>query len=226
MGLTIAVGFVVDDAIVMLENIFRHIEEGMLPLDAAIKGASEIGFTIISISFSLIAVFIPLLLMGGIVGRLFREFAIAVSMTIVVSALVSLTLTPMMASRFLAREAHQRGASTIRRAGLHRDVAILRADPGHRVALPLRHADGVHRHGGTDHRAVRRDPEGLFPDQDTGNPDRHHRCRAGHLVHRDVRFAAEGQPDCAGDPAVASVVAAVGAASPGRPPTTAACISR
>ena len=86
MGLTIAVGFVVDDAIVMLENIFRHIEEGMKPLDAAIKGAGEIGFTIVSISFSLIAVFIPLLLMGGIVGRLFREFAICVSMTIVISA--------------------------------------------------------------------------------------------------------------------------------------------
>ena len=83
MGLTIAVGFVVDDAIVMLENIFRHIEDGMRPMDAAIKGAGEIGFTIISISFSLIAVFIPLLLMGGIVGRLFREFAICVSITIV-----------------------------------------------------------------------------------------------------------------------------------------------
>jgi hydrophobe/amphiphile efflux-1 (HAE1) family protein len=109
MGLTIAVGFVVDDAIVVLENIFRHIEEGMKPLDAAIKGAGEIGFTIVSISFSLIAVFIPLLLMGGIVGRLFREFAICVSMTIVISAMVSLTLTPMMASRFLAHEAKQHG---------------------------------------------------------------------------------------------------------------------
>ena len=101
MGLTIAVGFVVDDAIVMLENIFRHIEDGMKPIDAAIKGAGEIGFTIVSISFSLIAVFIPLLLMGGIVGRLFREFAICVSITIVISAIVSLTLAPMMASRFL-----------------------------------------------------------------------------------------------------------------------------
>ena len=78
MGLTIAVGFVVDDAIVMLENIFRHIEDGMTPVEAALKGAGEIGFTIISISFSLIAVFVPLLLMGGIVGRLFREFAICV----------------------------------------------------------------------------------------------------------------------------------------------------
>jgi hydrophobe/amphiphile efflux-1 (HAE1) family protein len=109
MGLTIAVGFVVDDAIVMLENIFRHIEEGLSPLDAAIKGAGEIGFTIVSISFSLIAVFIPLLLMGGIVGRLFREFAICVSLTIVVSAVVSLTLTPMMSSRFLTPEAHSHG---------------------------------------------------------------------------------------------------------------------
>jgi hydrophobe/amphiphile efflux-1 (HAE1) family protein len=109
MGLTIAVGFVVDDAIVMLENIVRHVEAGMRPLDAAIKGAEEIGFTIVSISFSLIAVFIPLLLMGGIVGRLFREFAICVSITIVISAIVSLTLTPMMASRFLSGGAHTHG---------------------------------------------------------------------------------------------------------------------
>src|SRR5271163_224968 len=101
MALTIAVGFVVDDAIVMLENITRHIEEGEKPLAAALKGASEIGFTIISISVSLIAVLIPLLLMSGIIGRLFREFAVTLAMTIVVSAIVALTLTPMMASRFL-----------------------------------------------------------------------------------------------------------------------------
>jgi hydrophobe/amphiphile efflux-1 (HAE1) family protein len=104
MALTIAVGFVVDDAIVMLENIFRHIEDGMKPMDAAIKGAGEIGFTIVSISVSLIAVFIPLLLMGGIVGRLFREFAMTVSIAVVISAFVSLTLTPMMCSRFLRQE--------------------------------------------------------------------------------------------------------------------------
>jgi hydrophobe/amphiphile efflux-1 (HAE1) family protein len=109
MGLTIAVGFVVDDAIVMLENIVRHIEGGMKPFDAAIKGAGEIGFTIVSISISLIAVFIPLLLMSGIVGRLFREFAICVSITIIASAVVSLTLTPMMASRFLTAETHSHG---------------------------------------------------------------------------------------------------------------------
>ena len=109
MALTIAVGFVVDDAIVMLENIFRHIEDGMKPMDAAIKGAGEIGFTIISISASLIAVFIPLLLMGGIVGRLFREFAMTVSIAVVVSAIVSLTLTPMMCSRFLHHDSGKHG---------------------------------------------------------------------------------------------------------------------
>jgi hydrophobe/amphiphile efflux-1 (HAE1) family protein len=101
MALTIAVGFVVDDAIVMLENITRYIEEGEKPMAAAFKGASEIGFTIVSISISLVAVLIPLLLMGGIIGRLFREFAVVLAMTIFVSMVVSLTLTPMMASRFL-----------------------------------------------------------------------------------------------------------------------------
>ena len=97
MAMTISVGFVVDDAIVMLENITRYVEAGMKPLQAALKGAGEIGFTIISISISLIAVLIPLLLMSGIIGRLFREFAVVLSMTIAVSAFVSLTLTPVMA---------------------------------------------------------------------------------------------------------------------------------
>src|SRR5438477_2617327 len=101
MALTIAVGFVVDDAIVMLENITRYIEQGEKPLAAAFKGASEIGFTIVSISVSLVAVLIPLLLMGGVIGRLFREFAVALAMAIFVSLVVSLSLTPMMASRFL-----------------------------------------------------------------------------------------------------------------------------
>jgi HAE1 family hydrophobic/amphiphilic exporter-1 len=102
MALTISVGFIVDDAIVMLENIYRHVEQGMKPMEAAYQGAAEIGFTIVSISVSLVAVFIPLLLMGGIVGRLFREFAVTVTMTIAVSVLVSLTLTPMLCSRFLS----------------------------------------------------------------------------------------------------------------------------
>ncbi|KAF1043386.1 MAG: Multidrug resistance protein MdtB [Herbaspirillum frisingense] len=110
MALTIAVGFVVDDAIVMLENIYRYVEEGMSPMEAALKGTGEIGFTIISISVSLVAVFIPLLLMGGIVGRLFREFAVTVTLTIGVSVIISLTLTPMLCSRFLKNEhGHRHG---------------------------------------------------------------------------------------------------------------------
>jgi HAE1 family hydrophobic/amphiphilic exporter-1 len=101
LALTLSVGFVVDDAIVMLENIVRHIEGGMRPFEAALKGAREIGFTIVSITFSLIAVFIPVLLMGGIVGRVFREFAVTIAVAIVVSGFVSLTLTPMLCARVL-----------------------------------------------------------------------------------------------------------------------------
>ena len=101
MALTIAVGFVVDDAIVMIENIVRYIEKGDTPLEAALKGSGEIGFTIVSITISLVAVFIPLLLMGGMVGVLFREFAVTVTAAVVMSAFVSLTLTPVMCARFL-----------------------------------------------------------------------------------------------------------------------------
>ena len=110
MALTISVGFVVDDAIVVVENIYRHIEDGMKPLEAALQGSREIGFTVLSISVSLVAVFIPLLLMGGIIGRLFREFAITVTAAIAVSAFVSLTLTPMLCGRFLH---HDRGHGRI-----------------------------------------------------------------------------------------------------------------
>ena len=110
MALTISVGFVVDDAIVMIENIVRYIEQGERPFEAALKGAGQIGFTIISITFSLIAVFIPLLFMGGIIGRLFREFAVTVSVAVVASAFVSLTLTPVMCSLFLKEQTlHGRG---------------------------------------------------------------------------------------------------------------------
>jgi len=106
MALTISTGFVVDDAIVVIENISRHLEAGMSPYDAAMLGSKEIGFTVLSMSTSLIAVFIPLLLMGGIIGRLFREFAVTLSTAIVVSLLVSLTTTPMLSAKFL--EAHSR----------------------------------------------------------------------------------------------------------------------
>jgi hydrophobe/amphiphile efflux-1 (HAE1) family protein len=110
MGLTIAVGFVVDDAIVMIENIVRYLEQGDRPFDAAIKGAGQIGFTIVSITLSLVAVFIPLLFMAGIVGRLFREFAMTVTTAVLVSGFISLTLTPVMCSLFLTRESgHGKG---------------------------------------------------------------------------------------------------------------------
>jgi hydrophobic/amphiphilic exporter-1 (mainly G- bacteria), HAE1 family len=108
MALTISVGFIVDDAIVMLENIVRHVEAGMKPYEAAMQGAGEIAFTILSISISLVAVFIPLLLLGGIIGRLFREFAVTTTMCIAVSAFIALTLTPMMASRFLRSKREER----------------------------------------------------------------------------------------------------------------------
>jgi HAE1 family hydrophobic/amphiphilic exporter-1 len=123
MALTISVGFIVDDAVVMLENIWRHIEEGMKPMEAALKGSEEIGFTIVSISVSLMAVFIPLLLMGGIVGRLFREFAVTVVMTIVISVIVTLTLTPMLCSRFLRDLQHVRHGRVYR--GFERGFDLL-----------------------------------------------------------------------------------------------------
>jgi len=131
MALTIAVGFVVDDAIVMLENIYRHIEDGLSPMEATLKGAGEIGFTILSISISLVAVFIPLLLMGGIVGRLFREFAITLTMTIAVSAFVALTLSPTMCAIFLRDEKHVQH----RRAYLFIERAFDRLLDGYRRGL-------------------------------------------------------------------------------------------
>ncbi len=124
MALTISTGFVVDDAIVMIENIIRFIEEGDRPLEAALKGSEQIGFTIVSLTISLIAVLIPLLFMGDIVGRLFREFAITLSVTILVSAVVSLTLTPMMCSRLL-RSTHGRKQSRFYVASEHAFESII-----------------------------------------------------------------------------------------------------
>jgi multidrug efflux pump len=117
MALTIATGFVVDDAIVMIENIARYIEAGEKPLAAALKGAEQIGFTIISLTISLIAVLIPLLFMGDVVGRLFREFAITLAISILISAVVSLTLTPMMSARFLRHTEKEKQGKLYRRSG-------------------------------------------------------------------------------------------------------------
>ena len=113
MALTISTGFVVDDAIVMIENIDRYLEEGDSPLEAALKGAGQIGFTIVSLTVSLIAVLIPLLFMGDIVGRLFREFAVTLAVTILVSAVVSLSLTPMMCAKLLKHKDPSNAAASI-----------------------------------------------------------------------------------------------------------------
>ncbi len=126
MALTIATGFVVDDAIVVLENVTRHLEAGMTRMQAALRGAREVGFTVLSMSLSLIAVFVPILLMGGIVGRLFREFAVTLSVAILISLVVSLTTTPMMCAYLLrasARPGARRGWLPRQRAGLRRDAA-------------------------------------------------------------------------------------------------------
>src|SRR5207253_1284492 len=108
MALSIAIGFVVDDAVVVIENIVRHIEDGLSPMEAALKGSSEIGFTIVSITLSLIAVFIPLFLMGGYVGKLFQEFAVTITASLLLSLIISLTLTPMMCARLLKDDSHRK----------------------------------------------------------------------------------------------------------------------
>src|SRR5207249_9457680 len=126
MALTIATGFVVDDAIVMIENIARYIEEGDHPLNAALKGAEQIGFTIISLTLSLIAVLIPLLFMSDVVGRLFREFAVTLAVAILISAVVSLTLTPMMCAKLLKRRPESEQGKFYRSAGRFIDAMIAR----------------------------------------------------------------------------------------------------
>ncbi|WP_034293582.1 MdtB/MuxB family multidrug efflux RND transporter permease subunit [Herbaspirillum sp. RV1423] len=126
MALTIATGFVVDDAIVMIENISRYIEEGMAPLQAALKGAQQIGFTIISLTFSLIAVLIPLLFMGDVVGRLFHEFAVTLAVAILISAVVSLTLTPMMCARLLHHVPEEKQGWFYHKSGAFFDRIIAR----------------------------------------------------------------------------------------------------
>ena len=173
MALTISVGFVIDDAIVMLENIYRHIEAGMKPMEAAIQGAGEIGFTILSISTSLVAVFIPILFMGGIVGRLFREFAVTVTVTVLVSGFVSLTFVPMMCSRFLKPHGQPAGSLRARLDGLlERFFRSVEHTYERMLAVVLRHrgltmltllltmaATGI---------AFVQMPKGFFPQQDTG----------------------------------------------------------
>src|SRR5215467_3734928 len=215
MALTISVGFVVDDAIVMIENIVRYIEQGERPLEAALKGAGQIGFTIISITFSLIAVFIPLLFMGGIIGRLFREFAVTVSVAVVASAFVSLTLTPVMCSLFLkeqtlhGRGRFDRGAERVFTAFLSLYDRGLRFVFRHQFVTLL---STILLMVATGYLYVTI-PKGFFPEQDTG-------FIFGQADAReDISFA--GMADLAhqivdvvkDDPAVSGVFAFTGASS-------------
>ena len=201
LALTLSVGFVVDDAIVMLENIVRHIEGGMRPFEAALKGAREIGFTIISITVSLIAVFIPVLLMGGMVGRVFREFAVTIAVAIIVSGFVSLTLTPMLCARVL--RAHHAGREAERRAARVRgDVQgvapRLRMVARQGAQIQVHHADGDARHHGRHRLSLHRHPEGLLP----GRGYRLHlgdgRGAGRYLVPRDARAPAARSPRSSG----------------------------
>jgi multidrug efflux pump subunit AcrB len=170
MALTISTGFVVDDAIVVAENVTRHIEMGKPPFQAALVGAKEIGFTIISISVSLLAVFIPILLMGGPIGRLFREFAVTLSIAIVVSAVLSLTLTPMMCARMLGRDHGKQPGPTAR--GLEAVLSAVTNAYGRGLDFVLRHQRWTLLFtGATVALTVALYiyvPKGLFPQQDTG----------------------------------------------------------
>ena len=201
MALTISTGFVVDDAIVMIENIVRFIEKGETPMEAALKGAKQIGFTVISLSVSLIAVFIPLLFMTGIVGRLFREFAITLSVAVAVSAVVSLTLTPMMCARLLKPESEEKHGRfyQLDRSGCSAACSTryeARLEVG--AAAPVLHAHGRRRHAGRHDLALHHRAQG--PAAAAGHrPDRRrHRCGADHLLQGDGGSAsARSRRSCA-----------------------------
>nr|MBP7253776.1 efflux RND transporter permease subunit [Alphaproteobacteria bacterium] len=212
LALTLCVGFVVDDAVVMLENIMRHIEDGMKPLEAAYRGAKEVGFTIISMTISLIAVFIPVLFMGGIIGRLFREFAVTISFAILVSGLVSLTLTPMLCSRWL-RPAHSEKESWFGKV-LERGFAILQGAYASSLAFVMRWRRVTLTLTfltlGGSVAAFMYMPKGFFPLEDTGF------VFASTEAAQDISFRAmqEKQQAAAAivkaDPAVESVFSAIG----------------
>ncbi|HSR97095.1 MAG TPA: efflux RND transporter permease subunit [Kofleriaceae bacterium] len=211
MALTIATGFVVDDAIVVTENVTRHIEQGVPPHEAALQGAKQIGFTIVSITASLLAVFIPLLFMGGIVGRLFREFAITLAIAITLSAVISLTLTPMMCSQLLRPSQRKPGA--LGRA-LDGAVRWLTGGYGRALRFVLRHRSviGVVTLAtiGTTMWLYTQVPPGLFPQQDNGQ------LQGSSLGPQDISFAAmkarqeELNAIVMADPDVAHVVSNIG----------------
>ncbi|MCW2905126.1 MAG: acriflavin resistance protein [Streptosporangiaceae bacterium] len=212
MALTIATGFVVDDAIVMLENISRHIEEGEKPFAAALKGAKQIGFTIISLTVSLIAVLIPLLFMQEVVGRLFREFAVTLAITILISAVVSLTLTPMLAARWLTSNPEAEGGEVGRRAKLVFDRLLDRYDGALTWVLD--------RQKGTLIVAVATFaftillylviPKGLFPTQDTAQLQAHTQASESISYSRMAALQQAVTKAILADPAVENVSSFVG----------------
>src|SRR4029453_18370622 len=222
MALTIGTGFVVDDAIVVIENITRHLERGMAPLEAALLGAKEIGFTVISISLSLVAVFIPILMMGGIVGRLFREFAVTLSLAIGVSLLVSLTTTPMMCARLL-RSHDQEKHGRLYQANERVFQWILDKYESS-LALVLKHQPLILSvtlltMGATGFLYVKI-PKGFFPQQDTG------RINGSIQGDQDISFQemrnriTQLAETVIEDPAVDSVMAFNGGGFGGRPLNT------
>jgi multidrug efflux pump len=213
MALTIATGFVVDDAIVVLENISRHVDEGMPPRQAALRGAREIGFTVISMSLSLIAVFIPILAMGGIVGRLFREFAVTLSAAILVSMVVSLTATPMMCARLLRPRPPESERGRIDLAighALERLLAGYRKSLGWALLHPWLVLAVLLATIGSNVYLYNTIPKGFFPQQDTG------RLRGFVEADQAISFQAmKGKMDVflaivGADPAVANVVGFTG----------------
>ena len=217
MALTIATGFVVDDAIVVSENVVRHLEQGMPPMEAALKGAQEIGFTVLSISISLVAVFTPILLMGGIVGRLFREFAVTLSVAIVVSMLVSLTTTPMMCARLLRRPQEEKHGRLYRMS--ERVFAGLSRAYERSLSAVLRHPAIML---GVLFLTIAANavlfvvvPKGFFPQQDTG------RVLGSIVGEQDTSFQAMQArvtrfvDIIKADPGVAAVMAFTGGGGPG-----------
>eukprot|EP01035_Chromulina_nebulosa_P039195 gene39196-52985_t len=213
MALTVATGFVVDDAIVMIENVVRYIEEGMKPLEAAYKGAEQIGFTIVSLTVSLIAVFIPLLFMTGVVGRLFSEFAVTLSVAVIVSAVVSLTLTPMMCGRLL-RPAADEAPGRISRL-FERGFEALLAGYRRTLSWSLRHegfvllVSAVTLVGTVGLYLVV--PKGFLPLQDTGVIVAVTEAEQSISIARMSELQLQAANIAQADPAVAGVVAFVGA---------------
>jgi len=212
MALTIATGFVVDDAIVMIENIARYIEKGEKPMAAAIKGATQIGFTIISLTVSLIAVLIPLLFMGDVVGRLFREFAVTLAITILISGVVSLTLVPMMSARWLRSHEDEKPSRFAQRFQRFFDRVIERYDVMlgwvlKRQGLTLLVALGTLVLTALMWMII---PKGLFPTQDTGQLQARVQARQSISYTDMARLQQEAARQIMADPEVASVASYVG----------------